>query len=877
MVEIDLLGEVSARVGGHNVELGPARQRCVLAALAVDVNRTVSVTQLTERVWGDEPPARARATLHSYLSRLRQAGIELVTRPTGYALVAEESSVDLLRFRKLLRENNLGDAIALWRGEPLTGIAGEWAELTRERLHEERDAAELDLIDARLDLGQGPELLASITAHATDKPLDQRVAAQHMRALAQSGRVSEALDQFHAMRTRLRDAGTEPGPELRRLHEKLLLSDQDTAVPRQLPSAPPQFVGRQEDLAALDTAMRTGVAAIAGAGGIGKTWLALHWAHRDLHRFPDGQLFVDLRGFSPDERPMEPAVAIRGFLHALGLDASRIPADPQASAALFRSLVAGKRLLVVIDNAVDAAQVAPMLPGGDTCKVLVTSRNHLPGSISPVGLDVLADRDSCTLLATRIGAARLTAEPLAVARLIDLCGGLPLALSIVGARVLTEPDLSLAAIARQLEELGLGALDADPSVSVPVVLSWSYRALTSKQKTLFALLGIAPGEDIDLSAATSLAGMSTQDTQATLRALEQASLISITPGFRAKMHDLVRAYAAERAKHVDSDEALHRLVDHHVHTAHANDRVIDPHRPLITLGPAITETTPAIDKASALAWFDAERGTRKAVQQAAAAHGWNDAVVLLARVSHAYHQHRGHLDDELTMWQTAIDAADDLQDRVVAHRIMGSSLGQVQRYDEALHHLDEALALAEQVGEALPLADAHGTLAWLWVTRADHQRAFEHARASLPHYQQTGNQMLIALAHNNIGYCAAEIGDTVQGREHATKALALLHELGDRQGEAAAVSTLARIEHQVGNHAEAITLYERAIGLYRAENDDYTTAKILIALGHPHLALGHRDQTVRLWQEALRMLEQQGREDEADRVRKQLAEITPGG
>ncbi|MET9628902.1 BTAD domain-containing putative transcriptional regulator, partial [Lentzea sp. NPDC006480] len=203
MVEIDLLGEVSARVGGHHVELGPARQRCVLAALAVDVNKTVSITQLTERVWGDEPPAQARSTLHSYLSRLRQAGIELATRPTGYALVAEESSVDLMRFRKLRKENKLGDAIALWRGEPLTGIAGEWAQLTRDRLNEERDAAELDLIDARLQLGRGPELLASIAAHATDKPLDERVAAQHMRALAQAGRIPEALDQFHALRTRL--------------------------------------------------------------------------------------------------------------------------------------------------------------------------------------------------------------------------------------------------------------------------------------------------------------------------------------------------------------------------------------------------------------------------------------------------------------------------------------------------------------------------------------------------------------------------------------------------------------------------------------------------------------------------------------------------
>jgi DNA-binding SARP family transcriptional activator len=896
-VEIALLGEVSARVDGLNVELGPARQRCVLAALAVDVNRTVSVSRLTERVWGAQPPPRSRATLHSYLSRLRQAfagttAVTLASRANGYALVTDESAVDLVRFRALRDEARrqrddetivrvLTEAATLWRGEPLTGIGGDWAGDTRDRLAGEREAAELDLVDARLRLRQGPELLATISARAAASPLDERVAAQHMQALAQAGRSSEALEEFRAVRARLvEELGAEPGAELRQLHEKLLLGEAEPAaeVPRQLPSAPAQFVGREEDLAELDDAMREqGIAAIAGAGGMGKTWLALHWAHRDLDRFPDGQLFVDLRGFSPDETPMEPDVAIRGFLHALGLDANRVPADPRGRAALFRGLTARRRMLVVIDNAVDASQVVPILPGGDTCRVLVTSRNRLPGLVTArsVGLDVLADGDASTLLAGRIGAARLNAEPLAVARLIDLCGGLPLALSIVGARVLTEPDLSLAAIARQLEELGLGALDADPSVSVPVVLSWSYRALTERQKELFALLGVAPGEDIGPDAAASLAGLSTEDTCATLRALEQASLISIGSGFRVRMHDLVRAYAAGRPG--DRDEALRRLVDHHAHTAHANDRLIDPHRPLIDLDAAAAGTVvrPATGKAGALAWFDAERGTRRAVQQAAAAHGWNDRVVLLARVSHAYHQLRGHLDDELAMWQTAIDAADDPKERVVAHRIMGSSLGQVQRYDEAQHHLAASLALAEEVGEPLQLADAHGTLAWLWASRSEYGKAFEHAKAALPHYQKTGNQMLIALAHNNIGHCAGEVGDTGHGREHAAKALALLHELGDRQGEATAVDTLALIEHQVGNHTKAIALYERAIELCQAENDDYTTANMLTNLGHPHLALDQRAQATEVWERALDMFERQGRDDEADRMRKQLAAV-PG-
>ncbi|MEV8441076.1 BTAD domain-containing putative transcriptional regulator [Actinosynnema sp. NPDC051121] len=479
-VLLRLLGEVAAEVDGRPVDLGAPRQRCVLAALAVDVGRAVPVDRLVERVWGAEVARRARATLHSYISRLRRAladadGVAIVRRSGGYALVADatESVVDLHRFRHLCGRarddgavRSLTEALALWRGEALTGLAGEWVQAVRDRLRLERAAAEADLVDARLRAGEGAELVAELSARAARHPLDERVAGQYLLALHRAGRTPDALAHFRRVRTRLvEELGTEPGVALRELHRRILATDPAlvttaaraaAVVPRQLPAAPRPFVGRRAELDRLDAtcvAAAVGLSAIVGSAGIGKTWLALHWAHRRLDRFPDGQLFVDLGGFGVDGPPMDPAVAVRGFLDALGVD--RQPTDPHARAALFRSLVAGRRMLLVLDNAVDTAQVTPLLPGGGSCAVVVTSRNSLPGLIvghgaAHVPLDVLSSGEAHALLAERLGAVRVREEPAAVEELVGLCGGFPLALGITAGHACTRPRLPLSALAAEL-------------------------------------------------------------------------------------------------------------------------------------------------------------------------------------------------------------------------------------------------------------------------------------------------------------------------------------------------------------------------------------------------------------------------------------------
>jgi hypothetical protein len=378
-------------------------------------------------------------------------------------------------------------------------------------------------------------------------------------------------------------------------------------VPRQLPAAPRVFAGRTDELTVLDRSLDADgsptaaatvvVSALGGAGGIGKTWLALAWAHRNLERFPDGQLFVDLHGFSPVGKPVEPAVAVRGFLEALGVDPNRIPTDLDARAALYRSLVADKRMLVVLDNAATVEQVVPLLPGSSSCTVLVTGRHRLASLIDRHGarhlpLDVLSPEEARGLLAARLGADRVAAEPEAVDELIGLCGGHPLALVITARTAGTRADVALAEAAAELRELGLEALDhdTDPAASLPTVLSWSLRRLTDTQRTVFALLGIAPGPDTTPPATAALTGLPDRLARRTLSGLENASLLERRPGGRYAMHDLVRRYAAHTAHTTLPDHvregALTRVMDFHLHTAHTADRLLDPHDAPLSPGPA---------------------------------------------------------------------------------------------------------------------------------------------------------------------------------------------------------------------------------------------------------------------------------------------------
>ncbi|MBB5957222.1 DNA-binding SARP family transcriptional activator/tetratricopeptide (TPR) repeat protein [Saccharothrix tamanrassetensis] len=922
-----LLGEVAAYVDGRALELGPAKQRCVPAVPAVEADRVVPVDRLVERVWGTDASRRTRATLHSYLSRLRRVlaeveGVVVVRRSGGYVLTTDPTHprVDLHHFRALCAEAReedgdlraarlLAEALGLWRGQALTGVTGGWAEAERDLLERERLAAQHDLADTRLRLGQGARLVIELADRTAHHPLDERVAGQYLPALCQAGRAADALEHYRELRERLvEQLGAEPGPALRDLHRRILAADPSLtgpaavapvaplAVPRQLPAPPTAFVGRREEVDRLDAALRDtatstmAVAAIAGAGGIGKTWLALAWAHRNRHRFPGGQLFVDLRGFSPTEQPVTPETALFGFLTALGVAPDHIPPGLEARTALYRSLVADQRMLVVLDNAATPDQVEPLLPGGHGCTALITSRRTLHRLITRcgvrhLGLGTLADTEARTLLEQRLGPDRLLGEPDAVVGLLAFCQGFPLALGVLSTRAHTDPDRPLAELAAELRVHGIDALDdTDPAAGLPAVLSWSLRGLTALQRTLFALLGIAPGPDIDMPAATHLAGLSERETRGGLRALVDASLLDHRPDGRYAMHDLVRAYAVTQA-HTTLPEpvraaALDRVL--YVHTALTAHHLVAPQAPEIRPEPSASDVRPQPlpDHSTAIAWLEAHHAHLLAAQHTAATRRRHDTVWHLAWTLTTLHWWRGHRHDELAVWEAALDAATHLPDpalRIRAHRRVGLAHSRLDRLDQALGHLHRGLALAEHHHDTGQQADNHIILARIREQRGDHQQALEHARRALDLRRTLDDPIAEAHTLNSVGWYTARLGDYDTARDHCQAALSLFRRHHDRAGEAYARAGLGFIAHHTGRHHEAVHHYQRTLALRGAVEDIYEITDLLDEAGHPYAVLGHHDQARATWQEALRLYREQGRDTDARRVRQRLDDLAAGG
>lgn len=919
-----VLGEIEAHVDGRPVHLGHLRQRSVLAALLVDADRTVSIDRLGDRIWGDRPPQRWRPTLYSYISRLRQAlesadgdGVRIRREPSGYQLTCLTSAVDLHRFRDLVGQARrtqdddsaaslLDQALRLWRGPAFSTLDTPWFTALRETLHHERFTAELDRNDIALRHGHHAHLLADLTTQATAHPLDERVAGQLMLALHHSGRPADALRHYQdTRRTLAEELGIDPGRPLQELHERILAADASLTVParastgpgapvpRQLPAPPPLFAGRDEELGQLTKSLADGpdgtlaITVICGPGGIGKSWLAAQWANRNTQRFPDGQLYINLHGFDPRTPPVPPDMALRGFLEALGVARDRVPTDPGAQAALYRSLLADRRMLILLDDVRDAEQVRPLLPGSPSCAVLVTSRNRLSALMAAHGarlltVDVLSPAEAHALLAGRLGAERTTAEPAAVAALVEHCAGLPLALGIVAARAAMHPDFPLAVLAEELVRAAdrLTALDpGDLTVNVRAVFAASHRALTPAAGRLFSFLGLAQGPDLGLAAAAGLAGLPPARTRVLLAELEGAHLLRQHRPGRYRMHDLVRLYAAELADAIPSEESASaqvRLLDHYLHSAFAANLLLDgPYTPFRPEPEApATRSSPVTpdDTAAALRWFHDEHDCLLAAQSQAAALGRHRAVWQLAWTLISYHLGGHRLQEYVTVWQAALGAAEyDGDDaRTLAHWRLGFADARAGDHAQALDHLRHALTLAERSGNIAGQAHIYRTLGRVWEEQGDDARALDHAKHALRLYQEVNHPLWQANQLNAVGWMHAQLGLYTEARTHCEEALGLFRLQGLPAHGASTLDSLGYIAHHTGRYRDALDHYGQALELFREVGDTANEADTLVHAGDSHRAL-HQDADARIaWQRALELYRSQDRAAEAEDVRDRL-------
>jgi DNA-binding SARP family transcriptional activator/tetratricopeptide (TPR) repeat protein len=885
MLTCRLFSQVEVLLDDQRIDLGYPRQRGLLVILLVEVNRLVSVESLIDRVWGQHPPLAARDTLYTDISRLRRAlkptsEMQLIRRSGGYLIKAAPQTVDLHRFRDLVARARVSDTdeeraalleegLVQAQGEPFADLNTPWLTDLRASLNREKFNATLDRNDAQLRLGRHTILLTELSTLSAAHPLDERLAAQFMLALYRSGGQSEALHHYQRMRQQLADdLGVDPGPELQDLYQRILrnAAELSTApkqsasarppVPRQLPAHTSHFVGRAEELRKLsgvldtegETAGTVVISAINGTAGIGKTALALHWAHQAADRFPDGQLYVNLRGFDPSETSMEPAEAIHGFLGALGVPPEGIPVALDARAALYRSLLAERHALVMLDNARDAGQVRPLLPGSPTCAVIVTSRNQLTSLVvgegaQPISLDLLSVGEGISLLAGHLGPEYVASELETMNELIERCARLPLALAIVAARISVSPHVPLTALVEQLadERTRLDALDTgDPSSSVRAAFSWSYRYLERYVARVFRLLGLHPGPELSVPAVAALAGIDCDDAGSALSVLTKAHLVTELASGRFVLHDLLRVYAVERAeaeeRAEDRNAAVRRLLTWYLHSADAADRFLVPRSQRVPLGAPEPGSQPLSfnDRKAALEWCDVELANIVAAIRLAAGNGYQDIAWKLPIVLWGFFTLRKPWTDWIAVHRIGLAAAEesnDLLGQAYVWTALANAYRDLRWFDKAEHGFLQALpiwqAIDNQWGEG-------AALILLGITYRDSQRfqpALDCLDKSLKIFHEIDDLWGKAWVLHNLGETHQRLRRHEEAIDGSEKALAIFRHINDKWGEGWALCNLGKTHQDLGDFPTAIDHLQHALGVFREIGNRMGEGIALASLG----------------------------------------------
>jgi DNA-binding SARP family transcriptional activator/Tfp pilus assembly protein PilF len=918
-----LLGPVEIRRGSSWRRVPAAQQCTLLAILAANLGIPVSADRLIDDLWPAGPPRNPANQLQVLVYRLRHAlgdddaGL-LQTRGFGYALMMPASQTDIGQFESLaaraaaaLRENRPDAAdelctqgLELWRAEPFADArvpASLAAELTR--LTEERLVLHETQVDARLQLGRHAELVSELQQATVSQPFRERYWAQLMLCYYRSGRQAEAFDAYRRVYQLLADEiGAEPGQELQRLHQRMLAADPSLldplvaqsrhthVIPRQLPGALRHFSGRAAELTQLAEIAETSRATaeptlivITGPGGIGKTALAVYWAHWSASQFPDGHLYLNLRGFDPTGQPMSAGESIGDLLFALGVIADRLPPTGDAKVALYRSLMADQRMLLILDNARDAAQVRPLLPGMASCVVIVTSRNPLAGLVAVEGahvisLDVLSAAEAHDVFSSYLGVPRVAAEPEAAATVARQCAYLPLALAVAASRAAVVPRLTFASLAADLNDARqrLDTLSAGEELTdVKAVLSWSYRGSSAAARRMFRLLSVHPGPEVSVEAAARLADVSVGRARRLLSELAATRLITETGSGRYRFHDLLRTYSSDLALAVETargrDTALRHLLDYYLHACHQAALHLEPDRsgeiqpgfpypgpdrpgeirPGSPPAPAFTGPR------GAFAWFTAEYRVLLRIVEAAASSGYPQHTWQLGWALTDYFRRSGQWHDWMAVQRVALTAAERLRDPSAqghAHRSLARAYCWLGKYDDGRRHLRRALALFSSAGNELGQGHVHRNLAYVYERLGDDDQALKHAELALHCYQHAGHAAGAARALNTVGWYRAKRGDYRMAIDSCTEALLLLQGIGHRSGEAATWDSLGYARHRMGEFAEAVTCFENALEILTEIGDRDAEADSLAHLAEALDAAGESGRACQTWQRALAIL-----------------------
>ncbi|MGL5824579.1 MAG: AfsR/SARP family transcriptional regulator [Nocardioides sp.] len=923
--EFCVLGDLRAVKDGRDIAITATRQRVLLAVLLFNANRSVSVEALIAAIWGETPPRTARVTVQNYIRRLRavlDVDIEdrlIETTAAGYRLTVATDEVDLLRFideigsaqsatsagRTDVAIKHYRAGLAMWRDEPIPDLAragwlrSEVSELVESHLAAVEEWADLELAADR-SAGGGAELIAALTGLIAHWPLRESLRALLMRALYASGRTADALAEYTKARlTLVNELGVEPGPQLLAAHQHVLgghrMEPGRHLVPAQLPPMVPELTGRDNALAELDRLLdghlgwggnQCAIAAVSGTAGVGKTALAVHWAHQVAHRFPDGQLYVNLRGFDPAGLPVRPDEALRGFLTALGVVDQAVPDTVPAQSALFRSLVADRELVIVLDNAAGAEQVRPLLPGAGGCVTVITSRDRLLALVAANGatsvrLDLLAEESSVELLRRRAGAQRIDAEPDAAREIATHCAGLPLALAIAAARIAADPHLPLATLAGELADPARQSLDVlrsgDRSTELREVLSWSTQALEPEAARVFRLLGLHPGPDFTPQATAHLVERDEQQTHALLDDLCRAHLlVELRPG-RYSFHDLLRAHAAElAARHETSDDqtaALRRLFEHLLITSAAASSIVDPRRRGLyqqVRRSSVRPPAPSLasepcsgahmDRAAAQSWLTHQTFVLSvAIQRAAELPGLEGFAWRLNSTTSFHRTGCGQLKESIRLHEIALSACLRLADQIgeaEARLGLGATYTYLGSFDAAARELRAAHRLALDAGDQLLEAHVHERQCALMDRTGDARGALDQSLVSLAAFREIGDDFAAATAENNLGWCLTLLGDHKAALAYCERALAFNRKVDDQIALATCLDSLGRIYLHLGRHAESIESYVEAVAIVQEEGRHLQLSEYIWHLGDAYHTTGDHQAARSSWQGSLDLLEE---------------------